>query len=115
MLKLELDRQGTQGVLTLSGAWPPSRANELKEQLLEAMRQADRVTVHSDDLESASLPLFQLLLAARATSTARNREFTLAQPVSAVLAQGAAQLGMLAQLGVSAAPSEESVSKGSAQ
>lgn len=64
-------------VLMLDGALTIERANELKEMLLDALRENEHVALNLEKVTAVDLACLQVLCAAHRTSVGSNRHLTL--------------------------------------
>lgn len=95
MVEFQHSPTGETGVLSLGGDWPPNRAEELRDALVEGLRLTEHLVVRMQSVRSVSLPFYQLLIAAHRSARTDGKRMSLEGPFPGVVVRGAWVMGIL--------------------
>jgi len=84
-MELALELSGNAGHLAIAGDMTLARAGELKEVLLRAIKDVNRLTINLEEMTGADLSFLQLICAAYTSFNKENKELTISGKESTVV------------------------------
>lgn len=95
MIEFSLDDTGTTGTLVLSGSLTIQHAQPLKEVLLRAVGEVDRLVINMEQVEAMDLTALQLLCAAHRNLIQHEKVLDLDGAIPEIVSQSVRESGFV--------------------
>lgn len=86
-------------VLKVEGNWTIERAQEMRQRLIKALAEEDRITLELEEMREADLTCLQLLCSAHRTSLKWDKHFALGEEKPEALIKAVREAGFVRTLG----------------